>query len=61
MQDLYARSEEYSPDGTCLKRETKVGGIVVWGVVVIVLCFSGHSILTVPTSLLSLWRWRGGS
>jgi hypothetical protein len=50
-------TEEYS-GGKLRRRKCAIGGVVIWAVVVLVFCLSGHWSIAVPGSLMRLWQLR---
>ena len=57
LQDAFEVIHTYTSDGKRLtQRSFRVGGIVVWGIVVIVLCLAGHSLLAAPASAAGIWK-----
>ena len=56
MQTAFEFEVQFGKDGGCTKKRLAVGGIVVWGLVVLVLCLTGHAFLSLPASAGSFWR-----
>jgi hypothetical protein len=59
MKNAVELEAEYGRDGKCKKRRVVVGGVVIWAIVVLVLCLSGHGALAIPASLVRLVGWGG--
>jgi hypothetical protein len=54
MNAAFELESEYTADGKIRKRKWSVGGIVVWGIVVLALGLSGYQLITLPDSIGSV-------